>query len=128
MNRSVEYWAGWALAYYQWQSGMSYKNIYDSGIKLTDITDMYILHEAPDEKFVEIMFEKMKDCHKGNMLKRLRKYCGLTQKELSEATGVSLRMIQLYEQGQNDITKAQAGVVQSLADVLGTDAKELILQ
>ena len=126
MDRSVEYWAGWALAYYQWSSGISYKSIYDSGIKLSDITDMYILHEAPDEKFVEIMNEKVRGSHEEKMLKRLRRYCGLTQKELSEVSGVSLRMIQLYEQGQNDIAKAQAKVVQSLADALGTDVKELV--
>ena len=26
-NRSEEYWAGWALAYYQWEAGMSFEEI-----------------------------------------------------------------------------------------------------
>lgn len=60
------------------------------------------------------------------MLRRLRRYAGLTQKRLSEETGVSLRMIQLYEQGQNDLSKAQAKVVVSLAKALGCGVDELI--
>lgn len=34
---------------------------------------------------------------------------------MNQASGVSLRMIQLYEQGQNNLSKAQANVVKSLA-------------
>lgn len=126
IDKSVAYWAGWALAYYQWRSGMSYKAIRNCGIRLTEVLDLYILHEAPDEKFYEVMAEKMKVTHKGEFMKRLRAYHHLTQKELSDATGVSLRMVQLYEQGQNDLEKAQAGVALSLAEGLGTDVKELI--
>ena len=40
--------------------------------------------------------------------------------------GVSLRMIQLYEQKQNDINKAQVNVVLSLAKVLGCDVEDLL--
>lgn len=61
-----------------------------------------------------------------SQLKRLRKYYGLTQKALSESSGVTLRMIQLYEQGQNDLSKAQAHVVQSLARTLHCSVKDLI--
>ncbi len=125
-DRSREYWAGFALALYQWQSGESYAVIRNKGIMLSDIVDMYILHEAPDEKFIEMITARMGENHEANMLKRLRKYAGLTQKGLSEASGVSLRMIQLYEQGQNDLSRAQAKVVVSLAKALGCDAEELI--
>ncbi len=125
-DRSREYWAGFALALYQWHSGDSYATIRNKGIMLSDIVDMYILHEAPDEKFIEIMTTRMSENHEISMLKRLRKYAGLTQKRLSEESGVSLRMIQLYEQGQNDLSKAQAKVVVSLAKALGCDAEELI--
>ena len=57
---------------------------------------------------------------------RLRAYSGLTQRELSEESGVTLRMIQLYEQGQNDLSRAQVGVVASLAQVLGCETKALL--
>ena len=63
---------------------------------------------------------------KQTMLQRMRKARGFSQKELSEASGVSLRMIQLYEQKQNDISKAQAGQVVSLARALGCDVEDLI--
>ncbi len=126
MDRSREYWAGWALAYYQWYTNTSYTAIHRSGIKLSDIVDLYVLHEAPDEKFIEAMREHIGSDHIGSVLKRLRIYAGLTQRQLSEETGVSLRMIQLYEQGQNDISRAQAHVVISLARALGCEAGELI--
>ncbi|MCR5278376.1 MAG: helix-turn-helix domain-containing protein [Lachnospiraceae bacterium] len=127
-DRSREYWAGFALAFYQWRSGTSYAAIRRRGIMLSDIVDLYVLHEASDEKFVEVMTGRMDDKRKSDTLKRLRIYAGLTQKELSEVSGVSLRMIQLYEQGQNDLSKAQASVVLSLAKSLGTDIEELIIQ
>ena len=125
-DRSREYWAGFALAYYQWHSGNTYAMIRNRGIRLSDIVALYILHEAPDEKFIEIMTERMSENHNEGTLKRLRTYAGLTQKGLSEASGVSLRMIQLYEQGQNDLSKAQAKVVVSLAKALGGNAEDLI--
>ncbi len=125
-DRSREYWAGWALAKYQWYSNRTYASIASSGIMLSDVIDMYILHEAPDEKFIEIMDERIRSDHEQNMLKRLRSYAGMTQRQLSDSSGVSLRMIQLYEQGQNDISKAQANVVMSLAQALGCDARKLL--
>ena len=126
MDRSKEYWAGWALAYYQWHENMTYSDIHRNGIKLSEIVELYILHEAPDLKFIEVINQRIDRDHQMNMLKRLRAYAGLTQKQLSEASGVSLRMIQLYEQGQNDISKAQANVVLSLSQVLGCEPREII--
>lgn len=50
----------------------------------------------------------------------------MTQQQLSEASGVTLRMIQLYEQRQNNISKAQVGVVLNLAKALGCEVEDLI--
>lgn len=89
---------------------------------------MYILHEADVSKFVEsaenIMMRTQKE--KPSPLQTIRKARGFTQQELSEASGVSLRMIQLYEQKQNDISKAQVNVVVSLARALGCSVEDLI--
>ena len=126
MDRTREFWAGFALAFYQWHSGYSYETIRRKGIMLSDIVNYYFLHEAPDQKFVDVMNTRMSRDEEENMLKRLRKYAGLTQKELSRESGVSLRMVQLYEQGQNDLSKAQAKVVISLSKTLGCDASELV--
>ena len=49
-----------------------------------------------------------------------------TQKELSEASGVKLRMIQLYEQRENDINKARAGTLYDLSKALGCDMEDLM--
>lgn len=92
------------------------------------ILSKYILHEADESKFYKIA-DKIIDSHKANeepMLKRLRKYYELTQKQLSEKSGVSLRMIQLYEQRQADISKAQVNIVGALAKALGCDIEDLV--
>ncbi|MCC2168494.1 MAG: helix-turn-helix domain-containing protein [Gallintestinimicrobium sp.] len=56
----------------------------------------------------------------------IRKARGFTQQQLSDASGVTLRMIQLYEQRQNDISKAQVNVVISLANALGCRVEDLL--
>lgn len=58
-------------------------------------------------------------------LARIRANRGMTQQELATASGVSLRMIQLYEQRRNDLSKASASVVIALAHVLGCSVEDL---
>ena len=55
--------------------------------------------------------------------KTIRKQSCFTQKELTELSGVTLRMIQAYEQGDQDILKAEAGTVFALSRVLGCAAE-----
>ena len=89
---------------------------------------MYILHEADVSKFVEAANEviaRNKESRKSK-LSEIRKARGFTQQQLSDASGVTLRMIQLYEQRQNDISKAQVNVVLSLAKALGCDVEDII--
>ncbi|MBO7637321.1 MAG: helix-turn-helix transcriptional regulator [Paludibacteraceae bacterium] len=57
--------------------------------------------------------------------KTIRKQSRFTQKELAELSGVTLRMIQAYEQGDQDILKAEAGTVFALARVLGCSAEAI---
>ena len=50
---SIEYWCGWILAYYQWYTGRSYKNI-KKHISMRRIAEFYpTLHEAAEDKFVD---------------------------------------------------------------------------
>lgn len=56
--------------------------------------------------------------------KRLRK--GLSQRQLSDASDVSFRMIQYYEQGAKDIRKASAETVYKLAQSLDCTMEEII--
>lgn len=127
-EKGREYWAGWILAYYQWITGKRFEDIFENGLPLSQIMSMYILHEADVSKFVESadsIIERTKK-EKQSPLQKIRKARGFSQKELSEASGVSLRMIQLYEQKQNDISKAQVNVVVRLARTLGCDVEDLI--
>ena len=51
-----EYWAGWALSYYQWYSCKSFGDIKWSGLTFDKVIAMYYpLHEADLTKFVEVV-------------------------------------------------------------------------
>ena len=123
-----EYWAGWIMAYYQWETGKRFEDIVKDGLRLSTVFSMYILHEAVESKFVEAANEVIARNKKNrkSKLSEIRKARGFTQQQLSEASGVTVRMIQLYEQKQNDISKAQVRVVVNLAKVLGCEIEDLI--
>ena len=48
-RRSPEYWAGWALASYQWYYARRFKDIF-SRIPLQEIIDMYSVYPADSKK------------------------------------------------------------------------------
>ena len=79
------------------------------------------MHEADLSKFVQTADVLMEQGlqHRKNPLKAIRKQSRLTQKKLADLSGVSLRMIQAYEQGDQDITKAEVRSVLPLSRVLG---------
>lgn len=60
------------------------------------------------------------------MLKELRKAKGLSRSELSKASGVSIKMIEQYEQGIRSINKAQAQTVYYLSLALSCKMEDLI--
>ena len=126
--KSKEYWAGWTLAYYQWETNRRFEDIVKGGLTLSTVLSMYVLHEADMSKFSEnaneILARNLKN--KKTKLYHIRKARGFTQRKLSECSGVSLRMIQLYEQKQNDINKAQVNVVLNLAKTLGCEIEDLL--
>ena len=127
-SKGQEYWAGWILAYYQWETGKRFEDIVKDGLTLSTVLSMYILHEADESKFVESANEIIarNRQNRKTRLYEIRKARGFTQQQLSEASGVTLRMIQLYEQRQNDISKAQVTVVINLARALGCEVEDLI--
>ena len=116
-DKGREYWAGWILAYYQWMTNQRFEDIIRGGLSVSSVFSMYILHEADESKFVDAANEIIgRNTKNGkSRLQEIRKARGFTQKQLSEASGVALRMIQLYEQKQNDISKAQVTVVINIA-------------
>ena len=127
-DKGREYWAGWILAYYQWMTNQRFEDIIKGGLSVSSVFSMYILHEADESKFVDAANEIIgRNTKNGkSRLQEIRKARGFTQKQLSEASGVALRMIQLYEQKQNDISRAQVTVVLNLAKALGCEVEDLI--
>jgi len=121
-DRTPEYWAGWVLAYYQWYSNRSFSFLQRNGLSIDTVLSLYpTIHEADLSKFVQVadtLIEQHLQSRKPP-LKAIRKQTGLTQKELSDLSGVSLRMIQAYEQGDQNIMKAEAQTVFALSRVLG---------
>ena len=123
-----EFWLGWVLAYYQWYSGLKFSDLQEYGLVPSQILARYILHEADISKFVSVA-NKIILANKAaspTRLQKIRKARGLTQKELSELSGVSLRMIQLYEQRQNDINQASGQTINALARALCCNFYEII--
>lgn len=125
LDKSPEYWIGWTLAYYQWYSSRSFLEI----SRIISVKEMYLmyntLHEADISKTVSIIGERINNKNE-SILKRLRAYAGLSQTLLARESGVALRQIQMFEQGQRDISKAQADTIYKLSKALKCDMKDLI--
>ena len=59
-------------------------------------------------------------------IQEIRKARGLSQRQLAEASGVNVRVLQHYEQGFKGINKAAAETVKALADALGVRMEDLL--
>ena len=125
-ERSEVYWAGWALAEYQWATCRRFKDIF-SRIPLSEIVTMYsVYHEMDIGHFIEDMNKKYMSITQEIHLKTIRENRGISQVELAALSGVKLRSIQMYEQKVNDIDKAQARTLYKLSRVLGCSIEDLL--
>ena len=125
-NRSPEYWAGWALAYYQWETAMGFEDILEYAT-MDDILRMYSpYHEMDIRHFCDQLNERYRMANPETKLKQLRQRAGLSQSELADASGVPVRTIQQYEQRQKNINKAQAEYLIMLARALHCQAEDLM--
>ena len=126
LERSEEYWIGWAVAYYQWYSDRKFSEIF-TVYSFNDLKVLYHpLHEADISKFVDITEDRMKSVFPETNLKRIRTGYGCSQAELAEMSGVGLRSIQMYEQRNKDINKASAESLLRISKVLGCRIEDLI--
>ncbi|MBR3168157.1 MAG: helix-turn-helix transcriptional regulator [Erysipelotrichaceae bacterium] len=126
LDKSPEYWAGWALAFYQWYSGRPFSEIL-SVIPLSGIIGMYpVFHEMDILQFAEHMDSKLKEAGPATRLYERRTNCGLSQSELAKRSGVPLRQIQLFEQRQRDINKTSAVTLRRLSSYLFCTMEELM--
>lgn len=125
-DRSEEYWTGWALAYYQWDSALSFAEI-ARYVPVTVIQALYYpYHEMDIRQFTDRMNELIRDAKHTTNLKMLRIRAGLSQSGLASASGVPFRTIQQYEQCQKNINKAQAEYLVMLSAALGCAPSDLM--
>ena len=125
-NRSPEYWVGWSLAFFQWQTNLTFKQI-NSLIPITEIRAMYNpYHEMDISQFCDKMRELYNSRKGETNLKKYRLAAGLSQSELAEVSGVQVRTIQQYEQRLKNINAAKAESVIALSKALECSVEMLM--
>jgi DNA-binding transcriptional regulator YiaG len=123
---TVDYWVGWSLASFQIETGRAYRTVFER-VRYSELAGMYHpLHEAPESKFVHVLSELIAQRRQQTRLATVRKAAGLSQEQLARLSGVGLRSIQMYEQRNKDINKAQAASILSLATALGCQMEDLL--
>ena len=126
INKDMFFWAGWALAQFQYESGYSFYRI-NKDMPIEIVLDLYpTLHEADITKFFDVANSFMNKAKRETKLKQIRLARQLSQSELSKRAEVELRSIQMYEQRRNDINKAQAETLFKFAKVLGCNIEDLL--
>lgn len=151
-GRSREFWAGWAIAMYQWETSFSFADIIKSvstssiiavcseyrDAEIREITASMSwmdtlripdhMNDADYLSFRNRLDESMSSYADGRSsgLKRIRQLSGLSQSQLAAASGVPVRTIQQYEQRQKDISRAGYESIIKLAAALGCEPDSLI--
>ena len=125
-GRSPEYWGGWALAHFQWHCCKSFRWIF-ARASLPDVLAKYsVYHEMDISRFLEDFMRELASVKTEKNLRRIRRAAGYSQAELSRLSGVNIRNIQLYEQGVQDINRASAATLASLARPLACSIENLM--
>ena len=125
-SRSQQYWIGYSIAYYQWYSNRSFSQIFEV-ITYKELEHMCsTLHEADISKFVDIVDSKIKEYYSDTNLKRIRTNFGISQSELAKRSGIGLRSIQMYEQKNKNINKANVETLYRISKVLDCSIEDLI--
>ncbi len=123
---SPAYWCGWILAYYQWCSGIPFRDIF-AHLPAGALERLYpTLHEASEEKCADTLNRMLLRAQGDSKLKIQRVARNFTQKELADRTGISLRTIQHYEQRSKDLNKASGATLSTLAQTLGCRMEDLL--
>ncbi len=125
-DRSPEYWAGWALAHFQWETNLKFAQI-NNLIPITEIRTMYNpYHEMDISQFCDYMKSLYNERDSVPNIKKFRMAAGLSQSELSKISEVPLKTIQQYEQKQKNINAAKFETVVKLAKSLSCNAELLM--
>ena len=143
---SNEYWCGYVLARMQRESCMRFDEIIKSfspsgiiaefsGLRLKKL-DSLPLTISEAEKAAEMlsfgrgfageMCARLAGNCSGTALKALRKKNKLSQSELASLSGIPVRTIQQYEQGQKDLRKARSEYIIALSRALNCEPSRLL--
>ena len=126
LDKSPEYWAGWAMSFCQWYTNRSFMEIL-SAVPLSKIISMYpVYHEMDILHFVEQIDSQIRKASPDTRLKVRRINSGLSQSQLADNSGVAIRQIQLFEQRQRDINKASAVTLLKLSRSLHCQMEDLL--
>ena len=153
-GRSKEYWTGWSLAHYQWETGRSFSDIIaampvrniiavceelrSSEIReisshLSWMDNLKVPDHMSQDSYAEFRarLESAIEAYRlasGQItrLKQLRQQRGLSQSQLAAQSGVPVRTIQQYEQRQKDINKAAFESIIKLAAALSCEPAQLL--
>ena len=125
-GRSPEYWGGWALAHFQWHWCKTFRWIF-ARVSMSDVLSKYrVYHEMDVSRFLEDFMRELESVKVEKNLRRMRLAAGYSQSELSRLSGVNIRNIQLYEQGVQNINRASASTLASLARPLACTIEDLM--
>ncbi|MCR5530858.1 MAG: helix-turn-helix domain-containing protein [Lachnospiraceae bacterium] len=125
-DRSPQYWCGWVLAYYQWSTGKSFKEI-RKHVSMYDIELLYpALHEASEDRFVDAINNRIQRENLPTRLQIQRRLLGYSQRMLAEKAGMNLRTLQQYEIRAKDINHAAIETLLSLSKALGCQMEDLL--
>lgn len=123
---SPEYWTGWTLAYLSWYLDLDFGTIQARGLTVQSLRDRYpVLHEADLSKSVQFAMKRLGETSGGDLLKLARKNARLTQRQLSDITGIPLTVIRSYEQDKRSLKSAETDNVRRICRALGCRIEDL---
>lgn len=124
---SPEYWTGWTLAYLSWYLGMDFGTLQSRGLTVQSLHERYsVLHEADLSKAVKFATNRLNETSGGVLLKRARKNAALTQRQLSDMTGIPITVIRSYEQNQRSLKSAESETVWRICQTLGCRIEDIL--
>ncbi len=120
------YWIGYITAYSQWKMNIAFSTFFNV-ITSDELLQMYpALHTASEERAAESIEDLFRSRSTISRLQAYRKLIGLTQAELSCASGVNLRTLQQYEIGSKDLSKASANSIMALSGALHCRPEDIL--
>lgn len=126
INKTIEYWFGYYLAYYQWCTSVRFGMV-DYYIDSDEILNMYrVYHEMDIMHFIEQINRLINQRKNKTNLELHRLLMKLTRSELSRISGVPTRTIEQYEQGLKDINKAKVVTLMALSRALLVEIEDLL--